>query len=834
MDRNLRIRMLFEGLDRATKPLRDIAGASGKTGQELSETRQRLQQLQTTSRDVGGFRRLKGEIAGTRTELTSARQRTSELGRQLAATSNPTRALTRDFDRAKREVSQLEQREREQVRTLGTLRERLRGAGVETRQLATHERRLRGDIADTTKALERQASRLERNANRRQRLGAARDKFGQMQDLTGRVAIGGAGGIASGIAIGAPITAAAREAVSFESAMADVRKVVDGLDDRREFQRMSDDILQLSTRLPMVPEQIAAIVAAGGQSGIAREQLLGFAEDATKMGVAFDITGDEAGAMMAKWRTAFGVGREGVTKLADQVNYLGNTTAANTGLISDIVTRIGPLGEVGGLASGQIAALGATIGGVGIESEIAATGIKNLMLGLTKGEAATKGQQAALKALGLDARNVAQSMQRDASGTILDVMQRLQRLPKDVQAGTLTKMFGSESVAAIAPLLTQLDTLRDNFGKVADAQQYAGSMEAEYASRAATSANALQLASNNATALKIVVGNQLLPVITAGAQRLGAIAMRVQAFAQRHPRLIKLVAFLAAGLAVLMIVLGGLGFVAAGLIAPFTLLAPIATAFGIGLLPVVGIAFAVIAAIVALATAAYFLITRWDAVRGFFGRVWAAIKTAFFTALSGIGARLLAFSPMGILIGGIAALLSWLGVRVPNQLVDVGRNLILGLIRGITGMLGQLKSTVVNAASSAANWFKQKLGIRSPSRVFIGYGGDMMDGLSAGIARGERAPIGRIDSLTRSLTAALAIGTATPSIAAMPGGGLPASGAPGAAAPAPIGDVHIHINGANRDAQDIATEVERILRKLQAGDRSAGRASFADRPDWED
>lgn len=48
---------------------------------------------------------------------------------------------------------------------------------------------------------------------------------------------------------------------------------------------------------------------------------------------------------------------------------------------------------------------------------------------------------------------------------------------------------------------------------VADAQLYAGSMDAEYAARAATTANNIQLYENRIAALKIQIGNYLLPVV---------------------------------------------------------------------------------------------------------------------------------------------------------------------------------------------------------------------------------------------------------------------------------------------------------------------------------
>ncbi|EIS2725915.1 phage tail tape measure protein, partial [Salmonella enterica subsp. enterica serovar Derby] len=109
----------------------------------------------------------------------------------------------------------------------------------------------------------------------------------------------------------------------------DIRKVVDGLDDKKAFAQMSDDILTLSTQLPMAAEGIAEIVAAGGQAGIARGDLMQFANDAVKMGVAFDTTAEESGQMMAQWRTAFKLTQEDVVVLADKINYLGNTGPAN-------------------------------------------------------------------------------------------------------------------------------------------------------------------------------------------------------------------------------------------------------------------------------------------------------------------------------------------------------------------------------------------------------------------------------------------------------------------------------------------------------------------------
>lgn len=309
-----------------------------------------------------------------------------------------------------------------------------------------------------------------------------------------------------------------QSAVNFESAMADVAKVVDGLRDDNgnltdSYYAMSDSIVQMSKDIPMAAEDLAAITAAAGTAGIAADELTTFTETAAKMGVAFDTTADQAGDWMAKWRTSFSMGQEEVTALADQINYLSNNSASTASEISTIVTAVGPLGDVAGISAAQIAALGSTMVGVGVQQDVAATGIRKLATTMVAGSSATKAQASVLQQLGLDATEMAERMQTDAEGAILTFLEAVSKLPEAEQAAALKNYFGQEPVGAIAPLLTNLDVLRERFEMVADAQLYAGSMDAEYAARAATTANNIQLYENRIAALKIQIGDYLLPVV---------------------------------------------------------------------------------------------------------------------------------------------------------------------------------------------------------------------------------------------------------------------------------------------------------------------------------
>lgn len=139
--------------------------------------------------------------------------------------------------------------------------------------------------------------------------------------------------------------------------------------------------------------------------------------------------------------------------------------------------------------------------------------------------------------------------------------------------------------------------------------------------------------------------------------------------------------------------------------------------------------------ITAVAAAAYLIYRNWGAVSGWFKQRWADIQEAFNGGIAGTGKLLINWSPAGLLYKAFAAALKYFGVALPAKFTDFGGHLIDGLINGIKNKWESLKSSVTGMGDSISGWFSEKLGIHSPSRVFMGFGDNIAQGAAIGLQR---------------------------------------------------------------------------------------------------
>ncbi|MFX9883177.1 phage tail tape measure protein [Acinetobacter baumannii] len=740
----LKLEVLFGAVDKLTGPMKTIVGGSKSMAAALKKTDSDLKGLQATQRKVDSFRSLQDSIAKTKDTLEKYRAEHKLLKDQskLGPLSEEQTKKLKGLEQGIRRTNDALKSKSAEI--TGVVRD-LNVAGIKMDDLGQSESDLKNKIHLTTMELNKQKDALGKHSTAQKNYEKWQGRMSIGKDIAqkGLVAAG-----AGAVALSIP----AKLAIDFESAMADVKKVVD-FDTPQQFKQMENDIISMSTRLPMAAKDIAAIYAAGGQSGIAKNELTQFAETAVKMGVAFDITAEESGQAMAEMRTAFKMSQSEVTTLADKINYLGNNTPAAAKGIMDIVQRIGPLGEVGGFASGSIAALGATIRGMGVAEEVAATGIKNMMLALVAGESATKGQHNAYIELGMDAKKVAEGMQKDAEGTTLSVLKAISKMDKYKQAAMLKELFGSESLGSIAPLLTNMKALEDNLGKVADKQKYAGSMEKEYAARAETTANNIFLAKNAMAALGITIGNQLLPGVNSITEKFTGVIKSVQTWAQANPALSSSLTKIAVGA---IAIVGGLSALSIGAIAIFGPMMMVAKGFGVVALAAKGMSMALLTnpitwIVLAIAGAALLIYKNWAPISAFFVGIWNTIKTAFNGGIKGISALIINWSPIGLFYSAFAKVLSWFGVDLPAKFTGFGAMILEGLKNGILSKVNAVKDAITGAVSGVIDKARGILGIHSPSRVFMGIGGYTMQGMANGIANANGLPIAATSTATQGV-----------------------------------------------------------------------------------
>ncbi len=436
-------------------------------------------------------------------------------------------------------------------------------------------------------------------------------------------------------ALAQPLIDAVKAAMGFETSMAGVKRSVT-FETPQQFQAMSRDILDLSERLPESASGLAAIVTEGAKANVPRAELTGFATDAVKMGIAFDQTAAQSGEMMGKWRSSFEMTQPQVAALSEKINVLGGNNLEKQ--IATMVTAMGPLGPVAGRASGEIAAMGATLAGVDVPTDVAAKGIKSFMQSITEGGAAKAG---AFEALQLDINQLTQGMQQDPSGTIEKVLKAISTVDPGTQSAVITQLFGEESLGAITPLLKNLDVLRSNLAKVGEGVQSAGTIEQEFQANSETTAVALKEMENRVDRLSINIGSMFLPAMNETMAVIGPMISQVAALAAEHPGVIKGVVGAAIAFGVLQV----------AVIAATTASKLLSSVLGMSPVGIV---------VRALALAAGLLIANWSTVAPYFQAVWAAIREPVM-ALWEVFKTVFGWSAIGLVVS------KWQPVRLPTS-----------------------------------------------------------------------------------------------------------------------------------------------------------------------
>lgn len=779
----LKLQVVLSALDKAAAPLRRIQGGAIGAGRELKAARDRLKELNAQQKDISAWRTQRAAAVETEAALAAARQKVQDLGQAMAASEVPTRQMTRDLKAAIREATTLKQKHADNQVQLQGMRNKLAAAGISTRNLSEAERELRSKIASTNQVISEQGRRMERITQQTRRLAKARGEYDKAQRLAGSMAGAGAGAAAAGAAMGVPVLAAAKSYISFEDAMLGVAKQVDGARSdsgqlTRVYYEMGNAIKAMSERIPMATTEIAALVEGAARMGVqGKDNLLGFAKVAANAATAFELPADQIGENLARIAGLYKLPIANVDQLGDAINYLDDNAQSKGGDIIDVLQRTAGITASVGMSFKDAAALGSTFLSLGATAEVAATATNAMIRELAIAGQQPKRFQKGLKALGLEADAIQAGMAKNSTKTLQSVLDAINKLPKSEQLTVTTQLFGKEFGDDAAKLAANMGEYRRQL-ELANSEAGKGSMQREADIRAESLSARLQMAQNRAFNLSATLGETLRPAIIRLIEGFNRIIEKVTQWVQANPELAYTVLKVVAGLAAMATVFGTVTLGLASLLGPFAMfryalaLTSIKGVSAFGMLwrlgkvalPIVGQAILWIGralmmnpiglAITAIALAALLIYKYWDPIKAYVMSLWAEIKAGFDGGLVGILGLIANFSPIGMFYRAFAAVMNYFGFEMPGKFTEFGAMLMQGMVTGITNGLAAVKDAITGAGDSTINWFKEKLGIHSPSRVFASLGGFTMAGLVQGLAGGEGDVLGQITNTARRLTEA--------------------------------------------------------------------------------
>ena len=340
--------------------------------------------------------------------------------------------------------------------------------------------------------------------------------------------------IITGLAFGKVALSPIKEYARLEEAQADLKKMIE-FKDKAEEQAYFNKIRQVSENSPLQQTEVYEIAGAAAQAGIAKEDIVEFTERAMKLKVAFDMSTEASGEFIAKSKEQLGLSQEQTFAYADTINFLSDNSAAKANQLVEISNRVGGLARTQNISKETNLGFATTLLSMGKSAEVASTGLKQLYLELGKG-ADSKKKMEAFKILGLNPNTINKEMAKDAEGTIIKVLEKIDKLKAEDKAAVLNDLFGEQAIDSVATLANNIDKVKENLA-LAHSEMTAGSVDKEYANRMNTLKNIFEQTKNTLVNGLADIGEAIGPQLKESLKGWSETFKSLGNFAKTHPKL---------------------------------------------------------------------------------------------------------------------------------------------------------------------------------------------------------------------------------------------------------------------------------------------------------
>lgn len=875
----LKLEVLFGSKDSLSPALKLMIGSSNAASKALKNTRDELKRLNDQQRQLDSFKKLKEDVKQASTELERNKKIVQSLREQLAV--NPDAKLTKELKKAETQVKQLTKVVTEGRPRLIELRNELNNAGLKSKNFADQQQELKEKINAANTSIDSQKNKLE-NLNRFQK------SHSNMSGNVRTAAMYGAGMAATGAAafyqMRKPIDESKRvdveenriaslgfgkkatdEAIQYAKAMKTFgTSTLDNLTLVRDGVTAFGDVHHAQWVAPTLAKMKFANEAMYGDHGVENEKKFMDMLKVIEMrnGLKSKESFQEQANIIQQVITATG----GRVQAEEWLNVIKTGGIAAKGMDNKaFYYKMEPLvQEMGGHRVGTSMMSAYQNLYQGRTTQRAAANLDKF--GLIGDYSKVKHNKTGdLSYLDIGAIKGADLFKKDQFAWMEQVLVPALNAKGITKEGDVIDAIGSIfSNRTASNLFAQMYMQRDQIHKNAKLNEGAFNIDQlNKQAQGSTSGKELEARAKLNDAY-LQFGQTILPIYTQALVMASSALQGFTGWMQQNPTLAKALGtgllIIAGGLVaigglllvfsplilsmlslrLMMATLGvqgsALSFAFRLLLSPFSLLRGAITGVGSALMWLGRLAMAhpLLALITAVAFGVYLIYKNWDTIGPYFQNVWAKIKGFFQSGIGNISATILNWSPLGLFYSAFAAVMNWFGFELPTKFSSFGANIINGLINGIKSHFPKLKEIWNTVADYMPDWLKQRMVIRSPSRVMAGLGGHIVGGIGMGLTQAFPELKNKYNQVLNLFTnkaqspAMDQIDIAAPVISKIQTAPNLTSSRQSSLAVA--GDTYtIHIHAAPEQiVQDLERQIEQVITRLQRDKLSRVRTIMAD------
>lgn len=717
MSNDLKVQVLLNAVDKATRPFKTIEKATKGLTSEIRQTQTSIKELDAQAAKIDGFRKASAQLAVTNQSLKDAKAEAESLAVAFKNTERPTTQQARALEKARQAAFELQTKSNALRLSVQQQREALTQAGISTRSLSTEQQRLKSASAQATVSLSRQKQELQRLNAQQERLNQTCERYRRGQELSAKVRNVGAAGLGAATVGGMAASTVLRPGYDFALANSTLQATL-GLDNN------SPEFKALKTQARSIGDNTAASANDAAQAQIVIAKAGGSVDDikaatpvTLNMSLANNRTMEDSAELLMSTKNAFGLANSEVAHLGDVISATLNKSATKFEDLSDAMPYVASVAKNAKVSAEQTAAMIGALANNGTTGSMAGTGIRAMLLRV---QAPTGAAFKAIKELGVHTSDSKGNMR--PFFTILKEMQKSfekNRLGDSQQSEYLKTIFGEEAASSAVTLMKsaasgELDRLTKTF------QNSDGSTEKLVKVQQDNLGGDLKEMQSAYEALGTDIYDQMDDSIRTLTQDTTKFLLQVDNWVQKNSVLSTGIAKAAAAGLILVGAIGAIGLFAWPVIAGVNALiagaaflstafsiagGAIATALGAITLPVVAVAAAIVAG--ALLVRKY-----WEPISAFI----SGFAEGFTAAMGPIGDAFGSLTPIFSAVGDkIKELWDWFGKLLePVKSTQTELAAAGNMGRKFGNMLAEalkIPGQALDQLRSGIDWVLEKLGI---------------------------------------------------------------------------------------------------------------------------